>query len=67
MKEKKSFWVELIYSDDSKSGFEVVIEDNYVNALATVMMITRGTLMASSAHRAIAYNMQGYDVISYVK
>lgn len=67
MKGKYSFWVDLVYNDDSERGFEVVIEDSYVNALASVMMITRGTLMASSAHRAIAYNSQGFDVISYVK
>lgn len=67
MKEKRTYWVELCYSDDSETGFEVVIGDSQENALATVMMITRGTLMASSAQRATAYNMDGFDVCSYVK
>lgn len=48
-------------------SFEVVIDDPKVKALASIMMIARGTLMASSAIRVTAYNDDGFDIASYVK
>lgn len=57
----------LVYRDDSEMSFDVVIDDTPVNALASIMMIARGTLMASTAIKVTAYNDDGSDIASYVK
>ena len=64
---KKTFFVELIYKDESELHFDVSLEGRENEYMAALMMITRGTLMASMAVRATAYNDQGFDVCSYVK
>lgn len=64
--EKIRFYVEIEYDDDSSFHFNVEFDDDDRNVLASLMMITRGTLMASSAYRAIAYDMDGFDVCSYI-
>lgn len=51
----------LDYLEDNIT-FEVNTTD-----LALVMMITRGTLMASTAYKATAYDEEGFDICSYVK
>lgn len=66
MKTKK-FYVELVYNDDSETHFDVILEGSDHEIKATLMMITRGTLMASSAARATAYNDQGFDICAYQK
>ena len=35
--------------------------------MAELSMITRGTLMATCAQKAIAYNDEGFDVCSYIQ
>lgn len=67
MSKKETYYVEISYDDDSSFNFEVTIEGKEHEIRATLMQVTRGTLMASSGHRAIAYNDQGFDVISYVR
>ena len=62
---KKTFYVELVYNDGSERGFDVLLEGHEHEYMATLMMITRGTLMASSAVRATAYDDQGFDVCAY--
>lgn len=52
----------LYYPDDSEKSFEVRTNDK-----ALVMMITRGTLMASMAYQATAYNDEGFEICSYIK
>lgn len=52
----------LEYVNGETMTFEVKTDD-----LALVMMITRGTLMASIAERAIAYNEEGFDICAYTK
>lgn len=64
---EKTFFVELIYNDESEMHFEVSIEGREHDYMAVLSMITRGTLMASMAVRATAYNDQGFDVCSYQK
>lgn len=61
------FYIELVYNDSSEFGFNVEITDIESHILANVYMITRGTLMASIAVRATAYNDEGFDVCSYQK
>lgn len=63
---KKVFYVEIIYSDETSFGFNVELEGSEHEVYANLMMISRGTLMASSAVRCIAYNDDGFDVLSYV-
>ena len=67
MEQKKTFFVEITYNDDSTMNFDVTIEGKEHEIRATLMMVTRGTLMASGGHRATAYNDQGFDVCSYVR
>lgn len=62
---KQKFYVELVYNDGSERHFDVILEGKEHEIMADLMMITRGTLMASIAVRATAYNDQGFDVVSY--
>lgn len=64
---KYHFTVELIWSDDSNVSFEVNLEGAEHEVMASLMWITRGTLMASSANRSTAYRDDGFDVVSYKK
>ena len=66
MKEKK-FTIFVTYNDDSEFHFDVTIDGTDAEVMANLMMITRGTLMASSGHRAICYNSEGFDVCSYIR
>lgn len=66
MKEK-TFTIFVTYKDDSEFHFDVTIDGSDTEVMANLMMITRGTLMASSGVRAICYNFEGFDVCSYIK
>lgn len=57
----------LTYSDDSEVCFEFKSDESELNALATLMMVCRGTLMASSASSVTAYNEDGFEYCKYVK
>lgn len=56
----------LTYRDDSEVCFEFNCEDSEVHALATLMMVCRGTLMASAAKKVEAFNEDGFELCSYV-
>ena len=60
-------FVFLTYRDDSEVYFEYSCDENKTSALATLMMVCRGTLMASGAKRITAYDEDGFDLCSYVK
>lgn len=64
---KTKFYVEITYEDESSFDFHVELEGKESKIHAELCMITRGTLMASNGCRAIAYNMDGFDVISYIR
>lgn len=66
MKERE-FFVSLVYADDSEMNFSVKVSGSDADVHATLLMITRGTLMASCASRAYCYNDEGFDVCSYVR
>ena len=57
----------LIYDDDSEVCFEFSCDAPENDAHATLLMVCRGTLMASMAVRVVAYNEEGFDICSYVK
>lgn len=57
----------LEYNDGSEVFFDFESSDPDRDALATLYMVCRGTLMASSASRIVAYNDEGFDICSYVK
>lgn len=57
----------LTYRDESEVCFEFSCDEPYHNALATLLMVCRGALMASMAQRVVAYNEEGFDICSYVK
>lgn len=61
------FNVEIIYDDESSFNFDVELEGSWNEIKGALMMITRGTLMASTAVKAVAYNDEGFDVCSYTK
>lgn len=63
----KKFFVEVEYNDESSFSFEVHIEGRDVDVKANLMMITRGTLMASLGSKATAYNFEGFPICSYYK
>lgn len=67
-KELKKVFVEIEYNDGSSFSFDVESHSDSLNEItAEIMMITRGTLMASGATRATAYNFEGFDICSYIK
>ena len=57
----------LVYEDDSEFIFEVILDGEPRKIQAELSMITRGTLMASFAKNATAYNDDGFDVCSYIR
>lgn len=61
------FNVCVSYNDDTEFNFDVSIDGRESSVVATMMMITRGTLMASSASRAVCYKEDGFDLCSYVR
>lgn len=67
MSKKETYYVEITYNDESTMDFEVTIEGTDSEIHCTLLMVTRGTLMASTGSRATAYNDQGFDVCSYVR
>lgn len=64
---KYVFNVNVIYSDDSEFWFKVELEGKEHEIMASLMMITRGVLMASDASKSVAYNEDGFDVCSYTR
>lgn len=67
MKTKKTFTIELTWKDESSTYFNVEVEGAPHEIKSTLMWITRGTLMATTAIKAICYNDEGFDVISYIQ
>lgn len=63
----KEFTIELVYGDESSNFFKVNVEGEEHEYMALLSMITRGTLMASMAKRAVCYNDEGFDVCSYMR
>lgn len=57
----------LTYRDDSEVCFTFECDEDKTHSLATLLMVCRGTLMASSANRVTAYNEEGFDICSYTK
>lgn len=57
----------LTYNDNSVAGFEVKVNGTPASNRALLLMITRGTLMASGAKYAHCYDPQGIDICSYRK
>lgn len=67
MKGEKKFTIELQWNDDSSTFFDVIVNGKPHEYNAKLMWVTRGSLMASNAKRAICYNEEGFDVLSYIK
>lgn len=65
MEQKFHFYVDVIYNDNTQFGFDVYIEGKSFEVEANINMITRGTLMASSAKYAYAYNEEGFEVCAF--
>lgn len=57
----------LTYKDDSEVCFTFECDEDKSQALATLMMVCRGTLMASSAVLITAYDEDGFDICSYTR
>ena len=62
---KKKFFVEIEYDDETSFNFNVEIEGRESSIIGSLMMITRGTLQASSASSATAYDEESFPVCSY--
>lgn len=61
------FTIELTWNDESEIMFDIEINGKEHEVMAPLMWITRGSLMASGAQRATAYNQDGFDVVCYTK
>lgn len=62
---KCTFTVFILYEDESSFQFEVTIEGKEHEINGELCMITRGTLMASNADYAVAYDNEGFDICAY--
>lgn len=60
------FLVEVEYADGTNFNFNVELEGIECHVVASLMQITRGTLMASSAYKATAYRSDGFPICSYI-
>lgn len=65
--DKHKFTIELTWNDDSNTYFDVTLEGKEHQYMAVLSWITRGSLMASSAIKSVAYNEDGFDVCSYMR
>ena len=63
MKVKVTIIVE--YNDKSEFTFDVTMEGKEHEVVAHLLMITRGTLIASSAKKATCYKSDGFVLCSY--
>lgn len=66
MEKKYTVTIEIEYSDETSFTFDVTIEGTENQAYGEILMITRGTLMASSAQKATAYKNDGFPICSYI-
>lgn len=57
----------LAYKDGSKMTFEVTMEGKEHDIIASLLMITRGTLMASMARISTCYKPDGTKLCVYTK
>ena len=57
----------LTYRDESEVCFEYKCDESKENALATLLMVCRGVLMASMGIKVTAYDEEGFDICSYYK
>ena len=64
---KDIVYIEIQYSDGTEFHFNVEVEGKECDKVATILMITRGTLIASNGTRATAYNEEGFDICSYIR
>lgn len=64
MKVKVTIVVE--YSDKSEFTFDVTMEGLENAIVANLLMITRGTLIASCAKKATCYKEDGFELCSYI-
>lgn len=61
------YTIEMTWNDETTTYFQVETEGEKHHIIGVLMWVTRGVLMASSAKRAVAYNEEGYDIVSYIK
>ncbi len=64
---KKIFTLELEYNDESAVYAEIIVEGEPHEYRALLLMICRGTLMASGAKRSTIYNSEGFEECAYMK
>lgn len=57
----------LQYSDDSELCFEFNCDEEGRKPIALLLMVCRGTLMASMANKITAYDEDGFEYCSYIK
>lgn len=65
MEHRSYFYVVVIYSDNTKFGFDVILQGESHEILVDINMITRGILMASSAKYAYAYKDDGTQACAF--
>lgn len=65
---KPTVFIEIEYEDETSFSFDVISHSESESAIVDeIMMITSGTLMASSGIKGTAYNEEGFPICSYVK
>lgn len=54
------------YNDKSEFTFDVTMQGTENEIIGNLMMITRGTLIASNARKATCYKNDGFELCSYI-
>ncbi len=64
---KMTVTIFIEYSDSTEFNFTVTMEGKEHEIIASLLMITRGTLMASNAKKATCYKDDGFELCSYLQ
>lgn len=67
MNQESKVFLELEYNDGSTISFDVFPHSDGAHAVADVLMLSRGLLMASMGNKVTAYNSEGFEICSYIK
>lgn len=63
---KETMTIVIEYSDKTEFTFDVTIQGKEHEIVGELMMITRGTLIASNAVKATCYRNDGFELCSYI-
>lgn len=67
VKAEERYTLCIVYNDGSELNAEIIVEGTESAKYSTLLMICRGTLMATTGKRGYIYNSEGFEVCAYVR